>query len=377
MGSQRMAHGPKQTASAAGSGLRGLQTCDPTQLGSRLLDRTLHLELELDGSDGKWLLHRCQCHPPVQEMITSGDQGQLVDFFDLMPLPSKADHLLQNQEQRQRLGQCARQRILEGGYDLQNASETTGATDQSGGSWLTPAIQSNATAKGSITLQQVIQKLPMFFLRKAYRNLADETGILVNLGLALMQQGLVDQAERAYRLALDSNEQRVRRSAAKNLGFLLLWRGDHQQGWHWHGKRFEGESFEANQWRGDPLNGETLTVWNDVGMGDAFQFVRYTLPLLQTRRKGALCRSEIANFTLFRDHLAWPLSEVIDRRSFSPAEGGPHIPLMSLIALLDANTLWGRRFHNPHGKYPNGVNETKNRWVSVGQVIPRPHHACL
>ena len=38
-------------------------------------------------------------------------------------------------------------------------------------------------------------------LRKAYRNLADETGILVNLGLALMQQGLVDQAERAYRLA--------------------------------------------------------------------------------------------------------------------------------------------------------------------------------
>ena len=43
-------------------------------------------------------------------------------------------------------------------------------------------------------------------LRKAYRNLADETGILVNLGLALMQQGLVDQAERAYRLALNSDE---------------------------------------------------------------------------------------------------------------------------------------------------------------------------
>ena len=28
-----------------------------------------------------------------------------------------------------------------------------------------------------------------FLLRKAYKNLADETGILVNLGLALMQQG--------------------------------------------------------------------------------------------------------------------------------------------------------------------------------------------
>ena len=52
-------------------------------------------------------------------------------------------------------------------------------------------------------------------LRRAYSLLPDETGILVNLGLALMQQGLVDQAERAYRLALKSDERRVRRSAAK------------------------------------------------------------------------------------------------------------------------------------------------------------------
>ena len=166
-------------------------------------------------------------------------------------------------------------------------------------------------------------------LKKAYRNLADEKGILVNLGLALMQQKLVDQAERAYRLALKSNERRVRRSAAKNLGFLFLWRGDHQQGWHWHGQRFEGESFATNQWRGDPLNGQILTVWNDVGMGDAFQFVRYTLPLMQRGEKVrfAVAASQIP---IFRKHLAWPLSEVVDRDSFIPAEGGPHIPL-SLI----------------------------------------------
>ena len=115
-----------------------------------------------------------------------------------------------------------------------------------------------------------------------------------------MQQGLINQAERAYRLALRSDEQRVRRSAAKNLGFLLLWRGDHQQGWHWHGQRFEGESFEANQWRGDPLNGQTLTVWNDVGMGDAFQFVRYTLPLLQRGEKVrfAVAASQIPCFAI-------------------------------------------------------------------------------
>ena len=38
-----------------------------------------------------------------------------------MPLPSKLIIYCKIHEQRQRLGQNARQRILEGGYDLQNA----------------------------------------------------------------------------------------------------------------------------------------------------------------------------------------------------------------------------------------------------------------
>ena len=207
-------------------------------------------------------------------------------------------------------------------------------------------------------------------LRQAYSLLPDETGILVNLGLALMQQGLVDQAERAYRLALKSDERRVRRSAAKNLGFLLLWRGDHKQGWHWHSKRFEGEHFEGNQWRGDPLNGQTLTVWNDVGMGDAFQFVRYTLPLLERGEKVrfAVAASQIP---LFRDYLAWPLTEVVDRRNCSLEEEGAHIPLMSLISLLDANTLWGRRFAQPTWKLPNCTRDIEKQvgfcWASNPQ----------
>ena len=54
---------------------------------------------------------------PIQEMITSGDQGQLVEFFDPDALAQQVDHLLHSQEQRQRLGQSARQLVLEGGYD--------------------------------------------------------------------------------------------------------------------------------------------------------------------------------------------------------------------------------------------------------------------
>ena len=54
-------------------------------------------------------------------MITSGNQGQLVDFFDPDALAQQIDHLLQNQEQRQGLGRYARKHILEGGYDLEQA----------------------------------------------------------------------------------------------------------------------------------------------------------------------------------------------------------------------------------------------------------------
>ena len=59
--------------------------------------------------------------PPVREMITSGNQGQLVDFFDPDALAQQINHLLHDQEQRQIFGKSARQRIFEGGYDLNNA----------------------------------------------------------------------------------------------------------------------------------------------------------------------------------------------------------------------------------------------------------------
>ena len=183
------------------------------------------------------------------------------------------------------------------------------------------------------------------WLRHAYRLRADEPAILVNLGLAFAQQGQLHAAERCYRLALAHGDQRTRRSAAKNLGFVLLWKGEFNEGWHWHGQRFAGETFLAHQWRGEPLNGQTLTVWNDVGMGDAFQFVRYTLPLLQRgeRVRWAVDRSQVK---LFRQRLAWPLTEVVDQRQIDRC-AGPHIPLMSLIPLLDPATSWGRHFRGP------------------------------
>jgi hypothetical protein len=193
----------------------------------------------------------------------------------------------------------------------------------------------------------------------------DQPAILVNLGLALMQQGKVPLAERCYRLALKSHDLRHRRSAAKNLGFLYLWLGQFERGWHWHGQRFKGEAFVANQWKGDPLNGATLTIWNDVGMGDAFQFARYTFPLVQ---RGERVRLAVhgSQVELFQRHLAWPLAEVVDRNTIDRT-AGVHIPLMSLIPLLDCSTDWGRRFNQLTWQLPasNGTEASQGLcWAS-------------
>ena len=44
---------------------------------------------------------------------------------------------------------------------------------------------------------------------------------------------------------------------------------------------------------------------------------------------------------------------------------------MSLIALLDANTLWGRRFSQPTWKLPNNINDLREQvglcWASNPQ----------
>ena len=110
----------------------------------------------------------------------------------------------------------------------------------------------------------------------------------------------------------------MRRSAAKNLGFLLLWRGDHQQGWHWHSQFLKVKASRRTNGAAIP-QWQDLTVWNDVGMGDAFQFVRYTFPLIE---RGEHVRFAVAEsqVPLFRNHLAWPLTEVVDRKACSPSE---------------------------------------------------------
>ncbi len=100
-----------------------------------------------------------------------------------------------------------------------------------------------------------------------------------NLGYVLYVQGQIEQAiacyDRAIELKPDYVEARVNRAEA----LLLL--GDWTPGfaeYEWRWRRFKPEqlpTFSTPPWDGSNLQGKTILLYAEQGLGDTFQFVRY------------------------------------------------------------------------------------------------------
>jgi len=201
-------------------------------------------------------------------------------------------------------------------------------------------------------------------LKKAYQLNPNEPGLLVNLGLTMMQRGLDKSAAYCYMLALQSNNPVVLGSANKNLGLLRLWQGNWKDGWYHYLKRYEAKPFAANEWRGESLNGQILTVWNDLGMGDAFNFVRYTKQLIDHGIKFRLA-VHASQIDIFKHYLAWPIIDVCDRDNLD-LTAGPQIPLIHLLPLLDPSLNWGLNYSEPSFSFnkPNNPKALGLCWAS-------------
>ncbi|GAB2918271.1 tetratricopeptide repeat protein [Paraburkholderia jirisanensis] len=117
----------------------------------------------------------------------------------------------------------------------------------------------------------------------------DIAAVHYNLGHLLKMQGRLTQAEAAYRdtLALQPDYP----MAAFSLAVVLLQTGRYAQAWPLYESRFEQPGTIYHQsasllgcprWRGEPLAGKRLLVWQEDGLGDMIQFGRY-LPLLKAR----------------------------------------------------------------------------------------------
>jgi tetratricopeptide (TPR) repeat protein len=122
-------------------------------------------------------------------------------------------------------------------------------------------------------------------LEEALRLQPDYAEARHNLSIVLQQQGRVAEAiallEQALRLQPDYAH------AHYNLSLVLLLLGDLERGlpeyeWRWQTPDFISFPTEQPLWDGGPLDGKTILLHAEQGLGDTVQFIRYA-PLVKER----------------------------------------------------------------------------------------------
>ncbi len=121
--------------------------------------------------------------------------------------------------------------------------------------------------------------------RQAVRLRPDYIEAYNNLGNALRNQGRLAEAMESYEQALKLKPDHAEVHLSRALAWLGS--GDFERGWpeyQWRLKvsHFSIPSFRQPLWDGGPLDGRTILLYADHGLGDAIQYIRY-VPLVRQR----------------------------------------------------------------------------------------------
>jgi tetratricopeptide (TPR) repeat protein len=165
----------------------------------------------------------------------------------------------------------------------------------------------------------------------------DNAGAYNNLGIALRNHGQIEASFAAYERAIELNPEFV--EAHWNKALTQLLNGELHQGFAGYESRFQWSRFQQQtparsypqpRWDGSPLNGKTIFLYAEQGMGDTIQFVRYAT-LVAQRGGIVIIESQPALVDLVQ---TVPGVQQVLPYGSSPPAFDVHAPLMSLPYIL-------------------------------------------
>jgi len=174
-----------------------------------------------------------------------------------------------------------------------------------------------------------------------YRKILDSNPLtleaLYNLGYTLKKKGLITQAIDIYTKIIALRPDYAHPHFSMSLAYLSL--GDFERGWkeyEWRWKAYNEtpKQFPQPTWRGEDLQGKTILLYAEQGLGDSFQFIRYAKLL---KSMGALVVFETQG----------PLKKILSLCPYLDtviAIGQPipafdyHLPLMSCPLVFNTTT---------------------------------------
>ncbi len=119
-------------------------------------------------------------------------------------------------------------------------------------------------------------------VRKAIELKSEYPEAQSNLGAVLSAAGRTQEAVKAFERAVAIAP--AMPMPHKNLGLALLRSGEFRRGWQeyewrWRADGIPPRDYPLPLWQGQPLNGKTILLYTEQGLGDALQFARF-VPVL-------------------------------------------------------------------------------------------------
>lgn len=171
--------------------------------------------------------------------------------------------------------------------------------------------------------------------RTAVRLNPDHAATRYNLGLLCHDLGRLGAAERAYRAAI--RLQPTHADSHWNLSLVLLSQGRFAEGWDEYEWRWLTRDFQHGHtrypfppWRGEVVDGRSILVHAEQGVGDTIQFIRYVPLLVQAGAR--VCLSLPRSLDRLTAGLPGGVQRLFDGDAVPPVDF--HSPLLSLPRLF-------------------------------------------